>query len=224
MSAYEIKPGYIPQPVARSRESKPGDYWTPERIAAAGVYQHHVYSLAASIVAENEFETVADFGCGVGDKLRAFFGHLRPVGFDQPTLASLVSERNPCVEFHPIDLEQPSDALERARGEGHRFDLTICADVLEHLLDPDPAMGLIRRATRGLAVFSTPDRDIVRGPDTDRCEKPEHVREWNSPEFASFVRSRGFEILSHDLVPRTDEPAGPGVMSSCQVVVASVRP
>jgi SAM-dependent methyltransferase len=219
MCAYEIKEDYVAQRVALTREASPGDYWTPERIAAAGIYQHHVYRKAAEIAEAEGYSRIADFGCGVGDKLQLMFGHLGPVGFDQPTVGGLVSSRNPDIEFRPVDLESPGDVL----GTGESFDLTICADVLEHLLDPDPAMGLIRRATRGVAVFSTPDRDVVRGPGVVRSEKPEHVREWNSGEFVSFVETRGFEVLSHALVPRTDEAPGPGVMCSCQVVVAGVR-
>lgn len=190
-----IRDNYKPHSTAATVETSFGDYWVPGRIAKSMDYQWHVYRAARDLADRHALTTVGDFGCGVCTKLDHFLGHLNPAGFDQPTTGPYINEKHPRVRFGPIDLENPPEFHES-------FDLTICSDVLEHLLDPDPAMALLRAATKRFCVLSTPERDLVRGPEVAGATKPEHVREWNKHEFASFVQSRGFTIVSHDLVPQ----------------------
>ncbi|MEM1422449.1 MAG: hypothetical protein AAGH64_00445, partial [Planctomycetota bacterium] len=92
--------------------------------------------------------------------------------------------------------------------------------LLEHLIDPDPAIEVLRRHTAGVVVLSTPDRDVVRGPDAMGLEKPEHVREWNRGEFADYLTSRGLDIVLHELVSKTGGSQSPSGPRSCQLVVA----
>jgi hypothetical protein len=101
-----------------------------------------------------------------------------------------------------VDLEAPSFAPERA------YDLIICADVLEHLIDPDPAIRLIRRCAHAgtLVLLSTPDRRRRRGRGCMRSDKPEHVREWSRDEFLRFVGTRGLEVLCSRLTPQDNTP------------------
>ncbi|MEM1424860.1 MAG: hypothetical protein AAGH64_12775, partial [Planctomycetota bacterium] len=109
---YHIKDGYVAQTVALTRERSAGEYWTAERLDAAGAYQLAVYERAAALADEHGYTRIADFGCGPGDKLQRFFGPHRPVGFDQATLAGVVAQRNPDVLFRAIDLESPSGVLD----------------------------------------------------------------------------------------------------------------
>jgi hypothetical protein len=80
--------------------------------------------------------------------------------------------------------------------------------VLEHLVDPDPAMNMIRAfANPGtLILLSTPERDRERGRDCMASNKPEHVREWSRDEFARFVKTRGFRTVASRLFPKDDAP------------------
>ncbi|MBM4422652.1 MAG: hypothetical protein FJ030_04575 [Chloroflexi bacterium] len=50
-------------------------------------------------------------------------------------------------------------------------------------------------------MISTPERDVLRGPDALHCPKAEHVREWNRSEFARYLETRGLEIVEHRLLP-----------------------
>lgn len=193
-----IRPDYVPHQHAATVEQSFGEYWQPWRIAESMLYQYHVYQAARELCDRHALQTVADFGCGVGTKLDHFLGHLHPTAFDQPTVADYIAETFPRLTFRPIDLQHPHDALDPAE----RFDLTICADVVEHLLDPDPAMELLRAHTGRFCVLSTPERDIERGPDVLKATKPEHVREWNSDEFIRYVESCGFRIVEHRLLPK----------------------
>lgn len=190
-----IRDGYKAHTTAATVENTFGDYWVPGRIAKSMDYQWHVYHAARELADRHNLTSVGDFGCGVCTKLDHFLGHLHPHAFDQPTTERYIREKHPRVRFAPIDLETP-------HAISQRFDLTICSDVLEHLLDPDPAMELLRTVTSRFCVLSTPERDLVRGAEIAGATKPEHVREWNQAEFAAFVQSRGFTIVSHDLVPQ----------------------
>ncbi|RMH10592.1 MAG: methyltransferase domain-containing protein [Planctomycetota bacterium] len=195
---YCIREDYQAQARAASVEVEFGQYWKPWRIAKSLEYQWDVYKHARQLADRFELKSVADFGCGVATKLNHFFSHLSPCAFDQPTVGDYIARNFPTISFRAIDLESPQGVL----GPDERFDLTICADVIEHLFDPDPAMELIRTHTKRFAVLSTPEREIVRGVGTLKSTKPDHVREWTKDEFAAYVQSRGFEIIEHALVPK----------------------
>jgi SAM-dependent methyltransferase len=84
-----------------------------------------------------------------------------------------------------------------------RFDLIICADVIEHLVDPDVVLRWIRLFSKPTSriVLSTPERDLRRGRRSlGPPENLGHVREWNSREFCAYLDSRGFDILQHEIV------------------------
>jgi hypothetical protein len=93
------------------------------------------------------------------------------------------------------------------------FDLIICADVLEHLMDPGPSIEMMKRfSTAGtLLVISTPDRARLRGRNCMESPKPEHVREWTVREFTRYLRSRGLSVLDTRLFPADDAPANSGM-------------
>ncbi|GAB4384275.1 MAG: hypothetical protein Kow0022_06340 [Phycisphaerales bacterium] len=217
---YCIKDGYIAQASAHTVEASPGDYWQPWRVRESARYQYDVYRAARVAADEAGLRTVADVGCGTGVKLHHFFEGFDVAAFDQPTVEPLVRRYAPSACFCPIDLAAPTPT-------DARFDLVICADVVEHLLDPDPCMNFLRAITDRLCFISTPERDIVRGPDCMGSVKNVHVREWNAREFAAYVHSRGFEILRHELLPpaRLDADASidPDAISrtthGCQLIV-----
>jgi SAM-dependent methyltransferase len=207
-----------------------GDYWTAERIAKSMDYQYDVYAAARVLADRHSLASVADFGCGIATKLNHFLGHLSPTGFDQPTVGEYIRKTFPRVVFRGIDLENP----ELYVSDADHFDLTICCDVVEHLLDPDRVMEALRTHTGRFVVFSTPERDISRGAGTLRCEKPEHVREWNQEEFGRYVRRRGFEVVEHTLLPierlpeeerreREQSPEQTRRWHGCQLVIAKPR-
>ena len=77
------------------------------------------------------------------------------------------------------------------------YDLVICADVIEHLVDPDELLGFIERCQPKVIVLSTPDRNKMRpdtrgGPPSNFC----HVREWAWDEFFYYIGDH-FKILEH---------------------------
>ncbi|MCB9891039.1 MAG: methyltransferase domain-containing protein [Planctomycetes bacterium] len=196
--SYFIKAGYRAREAANTIEVDPGDYWTLERIESSMRFQHDVYRLALDCAQRmGSGLRIADVGCGYPSKARLLQPFARTLTcFDQPTLESIVRRDFPGFDFVSIDLEAP-------RALDARFDLVICADVIEHLVDPDPCLSFLRDSLteHGILILSTPERDIVRGHECMTSDKVDHVREWNSEEFARYVQSHGLLIVDHLLVP-----------------------
>lgn len=189
------------------------EYWSPWRIGQSAKYQFHIYRWAARIVRRAQMQRVLDIGCGVATKLEQ---HLVPtgaalVGIDQHSAIAKCHDLGRTGTFHAVDLERP------VFDPNEPFDLIICADVIEHLVNPDPMLDLIQRclAPGGLVLFSTPDRARERGRNCRASQKPEHVREWERHEFNSFLKSRGFAIHVSLLFPKDDTPAWRGFLHEC---------
>jgi len=195
-----IKDGYVPNLSAKTLDIEPSDrYWTDERIEYSARYQHHVYVSAARIAAQKQYQVGLDLGCGPGTKAARILSKVLPemILVDQPSSAELAKKTLPGAKFVSADLETCAFVLDA------QIDLIICADVVEHLVDPLPCINFARDhlAATGTAIFSTPERDILRGPDCMTSPHPAHVREWNAAEFRALLEHSGFRILRHMTVP-----------------------
>jgi SAM-dependent methyltransferase len=176
-----------------------GSYWHEHRTGLSHAYQFDVYLRARQIALAIGAQSILDVGSGPGIKAaRLLCGSIAEVVLvDQPTTAPLVAERCPSAQFVAANLEDVSLGL------GRTFDVIICADVIEHLIDPRPCLMFIRRhsAPHTRIVLSTPERDYARGVGCRACDKPEHVREWTGPEFVAMLADHGFQVTRHHLCP-----------------------
>ena len=204
MKNYCIREDYEPRTEAETYVDDPAKYWNEARIAASGFYQYYVYKRAAELVGQMGHCSFVDIGCGYPRKVEEL---ILPVTnditlVDQPSMKSLMEEQFPEMRFIPLNLERMDITLEA------RFSCVVCADVIEHLLNPDPLLACIRRvlSPNGLAIISTPERDIERGPNCLSSPKAEHVREWNTAEFAEYLSLGGLEVLEHSLMPKGKLP------------------
>lgn len=186
-------------------EARDSSYWAPWRVEASGRFQWHVYRWARDLIVRERLWSVLDLGCGVGTKLREI---LRPVcdditAVDQPNAIAAARSLGTDADLIEMDLEKPAATL------GRTFDVILCADVLEHLLDPDPALALIRASCHQTTrvLLSTPDRRRRRGRACMQSDKPEHVREWSAAEFARYARTRGLKVETRRMLPQDDSPA-----------------
>lgn len=246
-AAYFLPVGYAQQDRNTTLDSardlqRDGAYWAPWRVRDAARWQRHVYALAARtlrhLINTNPSRTITalDVGCGVCVKLDQ---HLAPtgaevVGIDQPSALAVARTLGSRARLHPVDLERADLDLNTT------FDVILCADVLEHLINPDRALDLIRRhATPDtIIILSTPERDRERGRDCRASAKPEHVREWAFAEFAAYVQSRGLLIHRHALSTKDESPPLPARRAErafralaadrsplcCQIIVARIAP
>jgi SAM-dependent methyltransferase len=230
-----VKDGYECNHAAVNHEqANIAEYWTPERIGNVFAYQYHVYELAAGVARDRGLRTGLDIGCGPATKTRKLLAPVLDdlVLMDQPACADLVAATVPGARFVPVDLETCGLTLPGG------FDLIVCADVLEHLMNPRPCLDFARKhlAEGGVAVFSTPERDALRGRNCTRCLHDAHVREWNLREFRRLLEWAGFVVTAQPTVPvarlpRLEErlrvltPAGfrPRRWRSCQVAVCTIR-
>lgn len=177
-----------------------GSYWSDWRIAESAKWQHHVYEWAARLGREHGLRSVLDLGCGVATKTAI---HLVPVfdevvGMDQASALRVAITRGVRARLVEVDLERADVSL------GRCFDMIVCADVIEHLVEPQSMLDLIRHHSNPdtLIVFSTPERDRERGRDCRASNKPEHVREWSRAEFRRYLGSRGFSVRRSRLLPK----------------------
>ena len=104
-----------------------------------------------------------------------------------------------------------------------RDSIVVCADVIEHLMNPNPLLGMIHgmliQGSKAV-VLSTPERDLTYGighfgPSPNLC----HVREWNVEEFRRVLEGTGFKVAHLGLTPSND--AGFGAKTILAVVALS---
>lgn len=167
-------------------------------------HQDAVYRLAARIVPAGA-AVVLDVGCGTGDQLARHLTTAAPrvVGVDQPSAIALARASHPGLEWVAADLR--ADATWASLFE-LRPDVTICADVIEHVDDPVSLLTRLHTliGPRGRLVLSTPDR--ARVEDQPRLGPPRnahHVREWALDEMTALLRANGFTIhRARHVLPR----------------------
>lgn len=213
---FRHKFGFFQEPVVKAEQFgiRAGYRHRPENAfyddtAQKDQHQREVYEAAAAASKEIGAKKVFDIGCGSGFKLMKFFPDTETVGFDlEPTL-SFLRQTYPERQWASADFERDTD----------QADIVICADVVEHIPNPDLLMQYLSRITRGKLVISTPDRYRVygwdhSGPPRNRA----HCREWSMDEFRIYVE-RWFNIEDHRITNFDDStqmiigtprsPAGP---------------
>jgi len=155
--------------------------------------QEEVYQEAYNIARECNVQRIGDIGCGSGHKLLKYFGSYQTIGFEvEPNFEYLKSQypENTWIYGNfSSTLDLPS------------FDILICADVIEHLVNPDELLNWIQNLDFDYLVISTPDRDKLRlyqslqsqsGPPVNE----DHIREWSFEEFEAYI-GQFFEIKKH---------------------------
>jgi SAM-dependent methyltransferase len=205
-SNYFIKPEYKARTTSATLDAADTDesYWTETRIQLSSQYQRYVYQLAAAYIQQNAYTSFLDLGSGPGTKvaqlIRPVCSHM--VLVDQASVAVHVRRILPEASFIAANLEEINMDL------GELFDLIICADVIEHLVEPNHSVDFIHShlAPHGLAIISTPERDYLRGEDSLHSPKEEHVREWNAVELRQYLESRGFAVQEQLYFPQRPLP------------------
>jgi 2-polyprenyl-3-methyl-5-hydroxy-6-metoxy-1,4-benzoquinol methylase len=177
-SKYHIKRGYI------HRNSVP-HY---DDTGRTDEYQKEVYELARLYADQHHYTQVLDIGCGSGYKLLQQF----------PDHDTIGAEVNPTYDF--LIKTYPDHKWVNILEQGvlpQQTDLIICADVIEHLIDPDQLIATIKAIDFKLLFISTPERILMTGkyhygPAYNEC----HVREWSAAEFHAYIAEH-FTVLNH---------------------------
>ncbi|MHA1757745.1 MAG: class I SAM-dependent methyltransferase [Promethearchaeota archaeon] len=193
---YYIKQEYIP--IREKNKIKEKQYWTSSKISQSFYTQYSVYQFCRDIIKKNNIKTVLDIGCGPATKLMKLIYPICPniYGIDKGKIIHYCKRRYGLNTFFEIDLEHLKKTL------NHKFDLIICADVIEHLKNPDNLINFIKKHTHNntYIIISTPERDILRGKNCLKSPKEAHIREWNRNEFNLYIRKSGLKVLCHQIV------------------------
>lgn len=203
---FYLPDGYESRAISATLEETPGTYWTDERLESSLLFQYEVYRIAYTIAAKKRGPVrLLDVGCGPPRK-HGFFNSRSPdisVSLvDQPSVAPLASKYLASADFIAADLETVDLDL------GVKFDVVICADVIEHLENPNPCAEFIRMHTAcdGVALISTPERDRLYGRGMRKSGHPAHVREWAQKEFAMYLESRGLSVIRQRILYQKSAP------------------
>jgi SAM-dependent methyltransferase len=150
------------------------------------------YRRALAALGPLEGRVVLDYGCGDG------------------ALTAWIARRSKPREVHGYDPNPEGIELCRQTLRSHainatihdnlqtvpsdHFDAVVCADVIEHVHDPEALLAQIARALRpgGRAVITTPVRL------TERPEDVSHVREWFPDHFREWLSDGPLVLRTHE--------------------------
>ncbi len=143
--------------------------------------------------------TLLDVGCGDGEFLKQAKdrGYVA-TGIDLNRILVSKIKQKYDLDIHAISIE---DFVEQFPEK--KFDIVTFFQVLEHMVDPDHFMSLIksRLNNRGCVALSVPNRnrfelDLKRFPKWD--SPPHHYTWWSKKSLKKFLIARGLKVL--DLV------------------------
>lgn len=188
MDDYFLKPGYISR-------SKP-EYFVDNTSEHEGlIWQPEAYLLAAHLARTYGCDTVLDLGCGRGLKLAGLHPEFQLKGVDYGANLAHCAETYPFGTWLEADFEH--DVTLPLAPEALAHTVIVCADVIEHLIDPQPLLRLLARLLEHApaAVLTTPERDRVRGEThMGPPDNPHHVREWNGLELGNLLEAHGLKV------------------------------
>jgi SAM-dependent methyltransferase len=153
-----------------------------------GPVHRHMRRLLRGLLAEVDYRSAIEIGCGAGHNFELLEDgrpELRLAGIDvsQAALES-ARGRHPSVELHQLDIQQrPADG---------RWDLALCALVLEHLPDDEAALRNIRAMTSGHLVLATIGGELDRYRHWE--EAVGHVRNYRPGELEAKLTRAGFTV------------------------------
>ena len=149
MNRYCIPAGYQPH-------NQPA-HWDDTELRG-DEYQCEVYAFARRVMESRGLRSVLDIGCGNGYQLVAYLGEFDTVGVEvEPSLSFL-------RRTYPNRLWLESGEASESfvwRSQRDSFDLILCANVIEHIKEPDAFMNAISALESRFVLFSTPDREIL---------------------------------------------------------------
>lgn len=159
------------------------------------IHQPEVYYAADYFIRADRRTTVIDIGCGNGKKLKNIKAE-RSIGIDfGPNIAFCRERYGSWGEWLEADFST-KDCIQLASLADNQT-VVICADVIEHLVDPHHLIELLIACYhRGAIILtSTPDRIRVRGVDhLGPPPNPSHIREWALREYNRYLEENSLPV------------------------------
>lgn len=154
-------------------------------IKEKGPVSRNLHDLLLSLISIVKFETVMEVGCGQGSRLYTIsskYPNAKYAGCDISAVAIEGAVKNyPSFLFEVLDIEKHYSKK--------RYDLVLCMDVIEHIVDDERALRNIRKMTKKYLILST-----IKGRMREN-EGPEgHVRNYTYNDLVKKIKNAGFEI------------------------------
>ena len=144
-------------------------------------WQKEVYEFAQNFMNKNEFKSIIDFGCGSGYKMIKYFDKFESTGAEVSETYEFLKNKYPQHNWLNVDTLDP---------ESFEADVVICADVIEHVLNPDEFLNSLNKIKYKYLIISTPDRFTLHGYfNYGPPKNPFHIREWTCREFNKYLAS-----------------------------------
>jgi trans-aconitate methyltransferase len=153
----------------------------------AGPVHRHLKRLVQKVLAQLEYDSVLDIGCGPGYNLPLLTqGRFlkRITGVDVSAWAIAQAQKTEHDEFYVLDIQQ-----ERLNGI---WDLVYCSLVLEHLPDDLAALSHMRAMTAKFLLVTTIAGDFERYKAWD--QRMGHVRNYHRGELEEKMHKFGLRI------------------------------
>jgi len=185
MKNYYIKENYV----HRDYEPVPTDPSLSKNNSEK--FQREVYLHAKDIMNKNNYKSIIDVGTGSGYKLMKYFNEYETIGTDVTNTVNWLRKQYPNKNW--------TDKFDPIKG----YDVLISADVIEHIVDPDPYLDFIKNCNTKVVIISTVDRNMglnENGPPTNL----HHCREWNMEEFRNYIGSK-FKVISHSITNKNQK-------------------
>ena len=151
-----------------------------------GPVHRHQRKELLKLISKLGVNSVLDVGCGAGDNLAALaqaMPHLRLSGTDDsPEALALAAQRLPNVKFHQLDAQK--DKL------NEQFDLVLCNQVIEHLIDDIAALRNIAAMAERWVVVAT-----MRGRMRPSELTIGHFRNYSDIELRVKAETAGLEVV-----------------------------
>ncbi len=186
----------------------------------ATLQQPDVYRFAGFLAKHFGCEAVVDLGCGPREKFSELLPECRLIHADY--VRNMLHCEPPNGQASSREKDLAALALRIEDRHLVRHSVVVCANVIEHLLDPLPLLAALRDLLQDapVAILTTPERDLVRvvdhmGPPDDR----QRVREWSLPELASLLRGAGLNLEFIGLTASND---GEGAKDSILAILRKV--
>lgn len=158
----------------------------------ASLWQSDVYRLAANLARKAGVHRIIDIGCGRASKLVKLDIEFDIVGIDYGPNIEYCKRQYLKSEWIEANLE-----VERIRPAVFKNAVVVCADVIEHLIDPSALLETLRNASQTAAyvLASTPDRErLYSNPLHSPPDNPAHTREWSLAELEAWFTDEGLPV------------------------------
>lgn len=151
-----------------------------------GPMSRHIRRLIKEALSDVSFDSILDIGCGEGSLLKDITSHqmnMRVAGADiSETALAMARGRIKEGKFYLLDIQR--------KALNEKFDLVVCSEVLEHLLDDGQALCNLLKMTEKYLLITT-----IAGRMRETEKEVGHLRNYTKAGLLDMLHEAGFEEI-----------------------------